>query len=168
MDLRGSTRRKPAAAGRRQDERPRLLADEREPTRTLDGPVPELDPELAAEEPSHGRDVSDQAELGEAEQLLRREAALRARLRDAAVRDQLDDVAGRIVEVARLGLPVGEVEDDVAGLLVRQQLRALADPVENRVEPVAGGEQREMVEGLGVARRELEPGLADAEGDELV
>ena len=52
-------------------------------------------------------------------------------LAEAPVGDQLDDVAGRVVEVARLRIPVREVEHDLARLQVGKQLDALPGPGEH-------------------------------------
>jgi len=65
------------------------------------------------------------------------------------VRDQLDDVPGRVVEVERPGVPVRKVEYLVAG----GQL----------VEALPGRKKGEVVEGLALARDELELRLADPE-----
>src|SRR5204863_9222512 len=99
----------------------------------------------------------------EAEQLRSSELATRFTLADPRVRDKLDDVAGRILEVARPRLPILEGKHHVARLAGRQQLCASADPLESSVEPVPGHEQRKVVEGLAAGWYELELRLADRE-----
>src|SRR5581483_134851 len=98
--------------------------------------------------------VADDAELGEADDLLRREGAAAAVLLEPAMRDELDDVAGRVEEVDRLCVPALEVED-AAG-----ELEALLRPGARRVEAVAGNEEREVVERLAVLAAEAELRLA--------
>jgi hypothetical protein len=56
------------------------------------------------------------------------------------VRDQLDDVARRVVEVAGARRPVLELEDDVAALRVGKQLDPVPGPGEDLAEAVAGSE----------------------------
>ena len=109
---------------------------------------------------SDGR-IADEADLGDAEQLGRRERAGRARLADPAMRDQLDDAAGRVVEVDRRRVPVREVEHGLARLRVGEELDAVTRPRERRVEAVARDEEREVVERRARRRRELEHGLPD-------
>src|SRR5204862_425240 len=83
------------AAGRREDQRPSTLADERETALLLERAVPELETDLF-ELGRHRARVADEAQLREPE------------LVDPLVRDDLDDVPGRIVEVKRPRVP--EVE----------------------------------------------------------
>ena len=83
-----------------------------------------------------GRRVADEPDLGDAEQLGRREGAGGARLADPAVGDQLDDAAGRVVEVDRLRVPVREVEHGLARLAVGQELDVVARPT--RAPPRSG------------------------------
>src|SRR5690348_5328481 len=71
------------------------------------------------------------------------------------MRNQLDDAPGRVVEVDGFRIPVIEVEH------VAEQLYALACPGERGVEPVAGDEQREVVEGALVLEVEAQARLAD-------
>jgi hypothetical protein len=101
MRLGGAARREPAAALPREDERPRLLAHERQPRLIGEVAVPLLEAELAVECRRQLRLVADEPELGEAEDLHCREWALRVRLVDSPMGDELDDVSGRVVEVAR-------------------------------------------------------------------
>ena len=84
-----------------------------------------------------------------------------SRLADPAMRDQLDDAAGRVVEVDRLRVPVREVEHGLAGLTVGQELEPVAGPGERRIEAVARHEEREVVERRARRRSELEHGLPD-------
>ena len=122
---------------------------------------------MVGERLRHYRGVSDQSELGEAEQFARRERPFHCRLADAAVRDQLDDVAGRIVEVAGARLPVREVEDDLAAVPLRKKLGSLVGPLEKLGESVSGREQREVVERPPVGRTELELCGADLDRQSL-
>ena len=75
------------------------------------------------------------------------------------MRDQLDDVPGRVVEVDGSRVPRLGVED------VAEQVDPFACPREPRLETVAGDEQREVVEGAAVVGAEAHARLAD--GDHL-
>ena len=75
---------------------------------------------------------------------------------ETTVRDQLHDVRGGVVEVARACLPVVEFEDHLACLRVGEQLHAFARPRERRVEAITRNEERDVVERRAGARRELE------------
>ena len=161
MRLGGPACREPGSPGPAEDQRPRLRADEGEPPLALDGAVPDLEPELTLERLCERRRIADEPDLGEAEQLGRREGAGCARLADPAMRDQLDDAAGRVVEVDRLRVPVREVEHGLAGLRVGQELDPVTGPGERRLEAVARDEEREVVERQARRRSELEHGLPD-------
>ena len=84
------------------------------------------------------------------------ERAGRACLTDPTMCDQLDDAAGRIVEVDRHRVPVREVEHDLAGLPIGEELDAVAHPCQSWVEPIAGDEEREVVVRRAVGGAELE------------
>jgi hypothetical protein len=156
--LGGPPRRQPRPALRGEDERPRALAHEREPAFERAGP--QRQPGRLQLARKHAQ-VADEAELREAEQLVGREGPRSRRLADPAVRDQLDDVARGVVEVARERVPEGEVEDDLATFPLRQQLDTLPEPLERGLEAVAGSEQGEVVERLARRRAKLEPRRAD-------
>ena len=153
--------RKPGPAGAAEDQRSRLGADEGEPPLALDGAVPDLEPELVLERGGEGGRIADEPDLGDSEQLGRREGAGDARLADAAVRDQLDDAPGRIMEVDRLRVPVREVEHRLARLGIGQELDVLARPRERRVEAVARDEEGDVVERRTCGLPELEHRLPD-------
>ena len=108
--------------------------------------------------------IADDTDLGEAEQLGRRERARRASLPDAPVRDQLHDRAGRIVEVDRLRIPVREVEHDITGLGVGEQLDPVVGPGERCLEAVARHEQGEVVERSAAGGTEFEHRLPHLDG----
>src|SRR5439155_11818442 len=90
------------------------------------------------------------------------ESARRALLANPSMRDQLGDISGRIVEVAREGVPVVEVEDDAVDVAARQQIDSIADPRQGCIEPVPRHEHGEVIEGLRRSRFERE--LRDADG----
>lgn len=147
MRFRGPPGRHPAPAFGREDQRSAALADEREPPGLVQRPAPEVEPELEQRQREHGR--------------LAYEAELRQPLvLDAVEGDHLDDVAGGIVEVERPRVPVVEVEDDLAGLAVRQRLGRGGEQI---VEAIGRREEGEVVERLALACDELELGLAGAE-----
>ena len=62
--------------------------------------------------------VADEPELRDPDELGRGERAFPFRLVDPAMGDQLDDVAGRVMEVARERVPVVEVEDGIPGVWI--------------------------------------------------
>ena len=139
MRFGGSAGRNPRSGLRGEDECPSRLAGKRQLVVLVDRAVPDVDSD-ARELGGRGATLADYTELREAEKLSRGEATLAAAVADAAVGDQLDDVAGRFVDVARLRVPRFGLEDDLAGLRIGQQLDPLVRPVERRVEPVARGE----------------------------
>src|SRR5262249_38760354 len=120
----------------------------------LDRSAPELEAE-PLELAQQGRRIADEPELGESDELVRRKGAGAAVLLEAVVRDQLDDVAGRVVEIQGTRVPPVEVEG------VPEELDPLACPGERSVEPVARDEHREVVEGPAVLDAETKPRLAD-------
>jgi len=127
----------------------------------LKAPVPELEAVLG--EPSCEREwFADEPELRNAEQLGSAEVALPAVVIETTVRDQLHDVRGGVVEVARACLPVIEFEDHLACLRVGEQLHAFPRPRERRVEAITRNEERDVVERCPGARRELEARSAEA------
>src|SRR5581483_8224130 len=154
--------RQPAAARRGEDQRPRPLADEGEPPR-FDAAVPDVETE-PSQPVRHGAKTADEPELGDAEQLLGSERSRPPGLPDPRVRDQLDDVARGILEVAGERLPEGEVEHDLVAVRIGEELDALRGPVTGGRETVAGHQQGEVVERVS-ARTELELRLADSEAD---
>jgi acetylornithine deacetylase/succinyl-diaminopimelate desuccinylase-like protein len=148
-------RRQPAATRWGEDQCPALLADKGESVGLIDRSAPELETPTF-ERPERGRRIADDPELGEADDLARAELARVAVLLEPVMRDQLDDVPGRIVEVDGSRIPVLEGED------VAEQLDALAGPPERRVEAVARDEQREVVERAApLVDLEMEPCLSD-------
>ena len=151
---------KPAAPRRGEDDRPRLLADEGEPFLGVQVAGPLLQAELAQSrgEPAP---VPDQAELRDTDERGWSKGAFASGFFDATMGDELDDVAGGVVEVARQRIPVVEVEDHLAGLAAWQELDPVADPVESAFETVARYEEREVVEGLAGACDEGQLGLAE-------
>ena len=102
-------------------------------------------------------DVSHEAHLRQPEQLLAVESSRTPVLLQAAVRDQLDDAAGGIAEVAGEGVPEGEIEDErrrrvAAGS--RNRFCAQSNAASNRP---ARDEECEVVERAAFAGHELEP-----------
>jgi acetylornithine deacetylase/succinyl-diaminopimelate desuccinylase-like protein len=152
MQLGRSAGGQPAPSGRGENEGATALADEGEPVRALHLTVPELEAD-GLEAPEQLRGVADEAELGQADELLACERARPAGLRQAVVCDQLDDVVGVVVEVDGPGVPGLEVEH------AAQQLRPLARPGERSVEAVARDEQSEVVEGAACLTAEPQPRL---------
>ena len=142
----------------------RLGADERELRRVAG---PQLEPELALERRDGGRRVvDDDPDLRQAGELGGGEVAGGTSLGRAGVGDQLDDVAGRVVEVHRPRVPEVEREDRLA-VVAGERLGALAQPRARGVEAVAGHEQREVVERIGAVAGgdELEHVAADRDDD---
>ena len=90
--------------------------------------------------------ISDDADLGKPEQLVRVKAPGCARLPDPPVGDQLSDAAGRVMEVDRPRIPVLEVEDLLTAVLVREDGDAFGRPAVRRVEAVARNEECVVVE----------------------
>src|SRR5262249_23049881 len=90
------------------------------------------------------------------DELLRGEWTFAAVLLEPVMRDQLDDVPGRVVEVEGERVPVVEVPD------VAEHLDPVTRPRERRVEAVARHEQGEVVERLALGRLEAQCRLADA------
>ena len=142
------------------------LAHEAEQALLRDRPVPELEPERG-ERVGDWRRRADEAELGKAEQLAGGERAVLVVLPEAAVGDQLGDVPGRVVEVARVRRPEVEIEDDLVAVSLREERNTLAQPVQGGAKPVARSEEREVVEGLRLARPEVEAGRSDLDRDQV-
>ena len=128
-------------------------------------------PTLAFERRDGGRRVvDDDPDLREAGELGGGEVAGgTGSLGRAGVGDQLDDVAGRVVEVHRPRVPEVEREDGLA-VVAGERFGALAQPRARGVEAVAGHEQREVVERIGAVAGgdELEHVAADRDDDPAV
>src|SRR6266516_7716224 len=133
MSLRRPAGRHPPAARWREDQRPSALAHERQAA-FLEGPVPELEPQLL-ELGGHRTRIADEPKLREAGGIL-----------ESPMSDDFDDVPGRVVEVERPRVPVRKAEYLLSG----GQL----------VEALPGRKKGEVIEGLALARRKLELGLA--------
>ena len=124
-------------------------------------------PSVALERRDGGRRVvDDDPDLRQAGELGGGEVAGGTSFGRAGVGDQLDDVAGRVVEVHRPRVPEVEREDGLA-VVAGEQLGALAQPRARGVEAVAGHEQREVVERIGAVAGgdELEHVVADRDDD---
>src|SRR4051794_15191873 len=105
MRLRGPAGREPATTLGREDERVALRAGECEAAGIVGAAVPDVEVRIACERARHRGDVADEPDLGDAQQLAWGERALGGAAPDVAMRDQLEDAAGRIVEVARERVP---------------------------------------------------------------
>src|SRR5262249_26972356 len=121
MPLGGPARGQPRPTGGDQDQRVRLAPDEAQALRSADLAVPELEAAgLKAVE--RGEEVvGDEPHLRDAAELGRAEVARSGRILEPTVSDELDDVPGRIVHVARARSPEVEVERRLSGLRVCQQ-----------------------------------------------
>jgi hypothetical protein len=99
-------------------------------------------------------------------QLRRRERrSLVGPLAHAVVCDQLDDVAGGIVHVARLRIPGREVEARLLAVTVRQQAGAFIEPGMRDGKAIAGNEDGEVVKGAATVGHERQPGAAHLDGE---
>ncbi len=161
----GASRGEPGASGTREDQRPCLLADEPQSALLADRAAPDREGEGLRERVGKERRVSDDANLGEPEQLVRVKAPRGVRRSDPPVGDQLSDAAGRVVEVDRTRIPVLEVEDLLTGVLVREDGDAFGSPAVRRVEAVARNEECVVVERAAVTGPELERGVSHRDGD---
>lgn len=91
--------------------------------------------------------LANQPDLRKTEQLSRIKYPRCAALANSVVRDYLNDVARGIMKVNGACIPVLELEDDLAGLAVGQQIKTCLRPPEGGVETVTGGKECKVVEG---------------------
>ncbi|MEJ7568445.1 MAG: hypothetical protein WKF41_09285 [Gaiellaceae bacterium] len=146
MPFSSSVRRQPAPFLSRNDERPTALTEERK-TPGQQRAIPEAKVELFKTDGDLAR-VSDQTDLRDPEQLGGVEGPGLACLSEGTMRDQFDDVARRIVEIERMGVPVVEVEDNLIDVAAEKKIGSVTRPDQGRGEAITGGKECVMVKRL--------------------